>query len=139
AGPPDPDDRLAPGDRQAGGAMIAAASSRRRLISRTQRGALARAFCMGLYVLISVFPFYWMFITALKTNRDLYTLANNPLWFNDLPTLDHLQYLFSRTPFGTWMINSLIIGLLVVLITLVAAMPAGYALARLDLPGAQQM
>src|SRR5205823_430039 len=102
AGPSDPDDRVTPGDRQAGGAMIAAARPRRRLISRTQRGALARAGFMGLYVLISVFPFYWMFITAFKTNRDLYTLANNPLWFNELPTLDHLQYLFSRTLFGTW-------------------------------------
>src|SRR5262249_6292788 len=139
AGPVDPDHRVAPGDRQTRGLMSAVATPQRRPISRTQQGALLRAFFMGLYVLISVFPFYWMFITAFKTNRDLYTLANNPLWFNELPTLDHLQYLFARTLFGTWMLNSLIIGVLVVVITLLTATPAGYALARLNLPGAQQM
>jgi multiple sugar transport system permease protein len=48
-------------------------------------------------------------------------------------------YLFERTLFGRWMLNSMIIALCVVAITLVIATPAGYALARLDLPGAQQM
>ncbi|MCC7367411.1 MAG: carbohydrate ABC transporter permease [Chloroflexi bacterium] len=94
---------------------------------------------MGLYVLVAVFPFYWMVITTFKTNSDLYTLANNPLWFNEPPTLSHIQYLFEKTLFGRWMLNSAIIGVCVVLITLVIATPAGYALARLDLPGAQQL
>ena len=94
---------------------------------------------MGIYVAITAFPFYWMFITAFKTNNDLYTLANNPLWFNELPTFGHIIYLFENTRFGTWMLNSAIIGVFVVLITLVIATPAGYALARLDLPGANQM
>jgi multiple sugar transport system permease protein len=49
------------------------------------------------------------------------------------------MYLINNTRFGIWMWNSLVIGVLVVLITLVVATPAGYALARLNLPGAQQM
>lgn len=112
---------------------------RRRLLNRTQTGTLLRALCMAAYVLVTVFPFYWMFITAFKTNSDLYTLANNPLWFNELPTLGHIDYLFTKTLFGRWMLNSAIIGVSVVAITLVIATPAGYALARLDLPGAQQL
>ena len=112
---------------------------RRRLISRAQQGTLTRALLMGIYVLVAVFPFYWMVITTFKTNSDLYTLANNPLWFNEPPTLSHIQYLFEKTLFGRWMLNSAIIGFFVVLITLVIATPAGYALARLDLPGAQQL
>lgn len=119
--------------------MIAHAAPRRQLLSRGQRGTLARAFSMGLYVLVTVFPFYWMLITTFKTDSDLYTLANNPLIFNEPPTLSHIQYLFTRTLFGTWMLNSLIIGLAVVVITLLFATPAGYALARLNLPGAQQL
>ncbi len=94
---------------------------------------------MAIYVLVTVFPFYWMFITAFKTNSDLYELKNNPLIFNDWPTLAHVDYLFSKTLFGTWMWNSLVIGLSVVVITLLVATPAGYALARLNLPGAQQL
>lgn len=119
--------------------MIAAGASPRRLLNRTRTGTLVRALFMALYVLVTVFPFYWMFITAFKTNSDLYALQNNPLWFNELPTLEHVEYLFSRTLFGRWMLNSMIIGILVVVITLVVATPAGYALARLDLPGAQQL
>jgi multiple sugar transport system permease protein len=45
--------------------------------------------------------------------------------------LSHLRYLFAQTLFLDWLINSLIIGLCVVAITLVVALPAGYSLARL--------
>jgi multiple sugar transport system permease protein len=123
----------------AAGAATTRPAARRRWINRTQQGTLLRAFLMGLYVIVTVFPFYWMFITAFKTNNDLYTLANNPLWFNELPTLGHIDYLFRNTLFGRWMLNSAIIGFFVVVITLLIATPAGYALARLDLPGANQM
>jgi multiple sugar transport system permease protein len=120
-------------------ATAARAAPRRRLLNRARTDTLFRALCMALYVLVAVFPFYWMFISTFKTNSDLYELKNNPLWFNELPTLAHIQYLFERTLFSTWMMNSLIIGVAVVIITLVIATPAGYALARLDLPGANQL
>jgi multiple sugar transport system permease protein len=116
-----------------------AAERKQRWLTQARRGELTRAFLMGIYVVITAFPFYWMFITAFKTNNDLYTLSNNPLWFNELPTFGHIIYLFENTRFGTWMMNSAIIGVCVVIITLVIATPAGYALARLDLPGAQKM
>ena len=90
--------------------MIAAGAQRRRLLNRTQTGTLLRALFMALYVLVTVFPFYWMFLSTFKTNSDLYNLQNNPLWFNELPTLEHIEYLFSKTLFGRWMLNSLIIG-----------------------------
>ena len=112
---------------------------RKRWLTQAKRGELTRMLLMGIYVVITAFPFYWMFITAFKTNNDLYTLANNPLWFNELPTFGHIIYLFENTRFGTWMLNSAIIGVFVVIITLVIATPAGYALARLNLPGAQKM
>ena len=40
-----------------------------------------------LLVVIAAFPFYWMLITAFKTNTDLYSVSNIPLWFNDHPGL----------------------------------------------------
>ena len=120
-------------------ATRAGTAPRRALMNRTQKGTLARAATMAVYVLITVFPFYWMFITTFKQNSDLYELNNNPLIFNQPPTLSHIEYLFQNTLFLTWMKNSLIIGLAVVAITLLVATPAGYALARLDLPGAQKL
>ena len=86
---------------------------------------------VALFVVLAAFPFYWMLITAFKTNADLYNLNNIPFWFTQPPTLDHFRYLFEETMFGRWLLNSLVIGVCVVAITLVTALPAGYALARL--------
>ena len=86
---------------------------------------------LAFFVILAAFPFYWMLITAFKTNSDLYDLSNIPFWFSEPPTLEHFRYLFDQTLFVRWLINSLIIGLCVVAITLVTALPAGYALARL--------
>jgi multiple sugar transport system permease protein len=86
---------------------------------------------MAFFVILSTFPFYWMVITSFKTNSDLYNVTNIPFWFNDPPTLEHFHYLFHETLFATWLLNSLIIGVCVVVITLVTALPAAYSLARL--------
>jgi multiple sugar transport system permease protein len=77
------------------------------------------------------FPFYWMLITAFKRDPDLYNRANNPFVFNMPPTLEHLRLLFFDTLFVRWLLNTLFVGLLVVVITLALAVPAGYSLARL--------
>src|SRR5579872_3082689 len=86
---------------------------------------------VAFFVILTAFPFYWMLITSLKSNSDLYNVTNIPFWFNDAPTLDHFRYLFEQTEFVRWLLNSLVIGLCVVAITLVTAVPAGYSLARM--------
>ena len=72
---------------------------------------------------MAAFPFYWMALTAFKENRDLYDLQNNPLWFNLAPTLAHVEYLLTRTRFARWLLNSLVIAVCVVGITLATPRP----------------
>jgi multiple sugar transport system permease protein len=82
---------------------------------------------------VLAFPFYWMLWTALKTNDDLYNPENNPYgWAQGSPTLEHFRFLFEETQYVTWLVNTTIVGACVVAITLVLAVPAGYALARLS-------
>lgn len=76
------------------------------------------------------FPFFWMLITTFKTTRDLNDPNHNPFLFHDPPTLHHLAVLFQQTEFLTWLWNTVWVGVVVVVITLVLALPAGYALAR---------
>jgi multiple sugar transport system permease protein len=90
-------------------------------------------------VTFAAFPFYWMLITTFKTDSDLYNLKSNPYWFNTSPTLEHLRYLFQETLFLQWLYNTAVIGLCVVAITLVVALPAGYSLARMSGPGAESL
>ena len=86
---------------------------------------------VGLFALLASFPFLWAIITVFKTDPDLYNVKNNPFLYNDPPTLSHLQLLFQQTPYLTFVRNTVLIGVLVVLITLAFSLPAAYALARL--------
>ena len=87
------------------------------------------------FIAFAIFPFYWMVVTSFKQNADLYVgatnVAHNPFLFNLPPTLDHLRILFGQTLYLTWLRNTLFVGLVVVGITLLLALPAGYSLARL--------
>lgn len=86
---------------------------------------------LTLFALFASLPFLWMLITTFKQDADLYNRTNNPFIFNAAPTLDHLKYLFTETMFVKWLINTGMVGLLVVAITLLLAVPAGYSLVRL--------
>ena len=86
---------------------------------------------VGAFTLVSAFPFYWMLITTFKRNSDLLRRENNPFLYNEPPTLEHLRVLFVETLYGRWLFNTAFVGVLVVAITLLLALPAGYALARL--------
>jgi len=107
---------------------------RRGPVKRALSTAGHRAIILG-FTAFAVFPFYWMVITAFKRNSDLYVgasnTAHNPFIFNEPPTLVHLYTLFQNTLYLTWLFNILWVGAVVVLITLLLAVPAAYSLARL--------
>jgi multiple sugar transport system permease protein len=77
------------------------------------------------------FPFVWMLITTFKQTRDLLDPGHNPFIYTLPPTLENLAVLFHETLFVRWIGNTLLVGIAVVIITLLLAVPAGYSLARL--------
>ena len=83
------------------------------------------------FTAFAAFPFAWMLITTFKQTRDLLDPEHNPFVYHAPPTLEHLRVLFQDTLFLRWVGNTLLVGVAVVLITLVLAVPAGYSLARL--------
>ena len=106
--------------------MESAATARRRLPYRALRWLV-----LGVFSTLLAFPFVWMAITSFKQTSDLYNVNNNPFLFNQTPTLEHLKLLFEETLFPRWLLNTAFAGGVVVLITLLLAVPAAYALARL--------
>jgi ABC-type glycerol-3-phosphate transport system permease component len=121
------------------GALVVTEADRRRYAWR-HRAARATLYVLAvLSALAAAGPFVWAAITAFKQDSDLYRRRNNPFVYNETPTLDHVRLLFGRTAFATFAWNTLWVGLLVVLITLVLALPAAYSLARLDRPWAGRM
>jgi multiple sugar transport system permease protein len=94
-------------------------------------GKIVRWTVIVVFTVILAFPFYWMLISTFKQTGDLYNLDNNPFVFNAPPTLEHLHLLFTQTSYMRWVGNTALVGVIVVTITLLLALPAAYALARL--------
>ena len=91
------------------------------------------------FLIIAVFPIFWMAVTAIKQEPDLYRMDVIPFWFHLPPTWKNFDFLFHRTSYNDWIINTMAISFWVSVITLLTAVPAGYALARLRLPFAENL
>ncbi|MGH3064857.1 MAG: carbohydrate ABC transporter permease [Gaiellaceae bacterium] len=97
---------------------------------------------VGPFAIVLAFPFYFALVTTFKSNLDLSNVERSPYLYHDPEgnlgwdfwndaTLDHVQFIFEDTNYATWLLNTFLVGLAVVGITLLLALPAGYALARL--------
>jgi multiple sugar transport system permease protein len=83
------------------------------------------AFLFGL-----LFPFYWMFITAFKSDAELYNLKLNPFVIHS-PTLQNVIMLFKETLFTQWMVNTFFVSILATLLSLGASLLAAYSIQRI--------
>ena len=108
----------------------------------TRRQTIVTYLVVVPFAVVLGFPFFFALVTMFKTNLDLANVDHSPYTYNDLAghlhwdfwnyaTLDHVRFLFEETNYPTWLLNTAIVGGAVVVITLLLAMPAGYALARL--------
>jgi len=100
-------------------------------MSAALRQRTATYVVVGAFAIVLAFPFYWMVMTALKPLSDLLNIQNLPFWFHPGPTLANFHNLFG-TNYVRWLENTVLVGVVVVAITLVLSLPAGYALARLS-------
>jgi multiple sugar transport system permease protein len=115
------------------------AALRRRADRRRRWGRIGLYSSAIGFALLAAFPFSWALITMFKQSSDLYVKANNPFWFNEAPTFEHVRYLFTETNYLTFLRNTVLVGLAVTAITLLLALPVAYALARLRLRWGERM
>ena len=119
-------------------AVAYAPRGRSRMRTVRKRALVYAGLCF--YAFIAGLPVYWMLITTFKPDQDLYNLRAFPLFFNERGiTFDHLNLLFNRTGYTTWIKNTFLVSAAVVAITILFAVPAGYALARLRFRGAESL
>ena len=98
----------------------------------TTREKLLSYAVLGPFAIVLAFPFYWMLWTSFKSDIDLYNVNDVPFGFGKgSPTTRNYGFLFHHTEYLTWVRNTVLVGVVVVVITLALALPAGYALARL--------
>jgi multiple sugar transport system permease protein len=89
------------------------------------------------FIVILLFPFYWMAITTFKSNEELYNFRDfNPFWVHS-PTLEHINRLLFQTDYPRWLMVTMTVAVVATAVSLFASVLAAYAIQRLRFKGGQ--
>ncbi len=92
---------------------------------------------LACFVIVLLFPFYWMGVTTLKSNEELYNYKDfNPLWVSS-PTFDNIYKLLFETDYPQWLWNTMLVAVVSTCLSLFASVLAAYAIQRLRFRGSQ--
>ena len=111
---------------------LAAAEKRSKIL-----GAVGKVFVyimLTFWALMVLFPFYYMILTALKS-QGAYNSEFTPKLYTLAPTFENFRTAFTEIPLGDYFLNTLIFTLVTTAIMLVVSILAAFAFARLDFPG----
>jgi multiple sugar transport system permease protein len=95
---------------------------------------------LAVFIIFTLFPFYWMAVTAMRPDGELYRTfrqANATPFWTLHPTFEHFIGLLKTTAFPQWLWNTMLIAIVSTIISLICGMFAGYALARLRFRGSE--
>ena len=90
---------------------------------------------LAAFVVVLLFPFYWMTVTAFKPNAELLDYKhNNPFWISH-PTLDNIRKLLFDTEYPRWLLTTMTVAVCATVLSVVASVLAAYAIQRLRFRG----
>jgi multiple sugar transport system permease protein len=90
-----------------------------------------------IFIIVLLFPFYWMGVTTFKPNDELYNFkAHNPFWISS-PTLVNVNKLLFQTDYPAWLWNTMFVATTATFLSIFASVLAAYAIVRLRFKGAQ--
>src|SRR5262245_3361316 len=92
---------------------------------------------VGPFVVFALFPLYFMLVTSLKTDAELYDVQAVPFFIRQGMTLGHYALLTYDTLFWSWFANSLLVSAVATLVSVAISILAAYPLARLRFRGAE--
>jgi len=92
-----------------------------------------RYLLLAIGALTMIFPFFWMLDSSLKTAAEVNTTP--PTFLPANPTLENYVYAFSKAPFGRYFLNSVIVTVACVSLTLITTILAAFAFSRLKFRG----
>jgi multiple sugar transport system permease protein len=88
------------------------------------------------FVVVLLFPFYWMTITALKPDAELLSREGNPFWVMN-PTLIHIKKLLFETAYPEWLWNTIVVSVVSTFLSIFCSVLAAYAIERLRFRGSR--
>jgi multiple sugar transport system permease protein len=94
---------------------------------------------LSLFVITLLFPFYWMAITAVKPDYEMYDYAKySPFWVHS-PTLANIDKLLFQTEYPQWLMITMAVATGATFLSIFASVLAAYAIERLRFKGAQHV
>ena len=90
------------------------------------------------FLIVLLFPFYWMAITSVKPDAELLSRDGNPFWVI-APTFEHFHKLLFETSYPQWLWNTVLVSVVSTVFSLVASVLAAYAIERLRFKGAKHV
>ena len=90
------------------------------------------------FLIVLLFPFYWMAITSVKPEAELLSREGNPFWVIH-PTIEHFYKLLFETSYPQWLWNTVLVSVVSTFASLVASVFAAYAIERLRFSGAKHI
>ncbi len=92
---------------------------------------------LAIILIVLLFPFYWMALTAIKPDEQLLDLDRyNPFWTWN-PTFKHISKLLFETQYPLWLWNTMLVAMSATVLSMIASVFAAYAIVRLRYKGAQ--
>src|SRR5450631_3473188 len=91
---------------------------------------------LTVFLIVLLFPFYWMAITAFKPDNELLSREGNPFWVTN-PTLAHIKKLLFETAYPDWLWNTFLVTVVATFISIFASVLAAYAIERLRFRGSR--
>ncbi|WP_088957910.1 carbohydrate ABC transporter permease [Variovorax sp. HW608] len=89
------------------------------------------------FLIVLLFPFYWMAITSVKPDAELLSREGNPFWVV-APTINHFYKLLFETSYPQWLWNTLLVSVVSTFASLACSVFAAYAIERLRFKGSRQ-
>jgi multiple sugar transport system permease protein len=91
---------------------------------------------LGIILIVLLFPFYWMTLTAIKPDEQLLDLERyNPFWTWN-PTFKHIYKLLFETEYPRWLWNTMFVAISATALSIASSVLAAYAIVRLRFRGA---
>ncbi len=107
-------------------------------LSSLPRQAVTVYIPLVVFVIVLLFPFYWMGITSVKPDNELLSRTGNPFWVL-APTLAHFDKLLFHTSYPAWMWNTVLVSVVATFFSLACSVFAAYAIERLRFSGSKQV
>jgi multiple sugar transport system permease protein len=94
---------------------------------------------LALFLIVLLFPFYWMTITAFKPDGEMYNYkVYSPFWVHS-PTLHNIEVLLFETNYPRWLMITMGIAVASTFLSVFSSVLAAYAIERLRFRGAQHV